>query len=207
MARHRQVLWALALAFAAALLSACGDCLFLYPLYSANNTVTDKALEGSWAGQDAADDFYVKIEPSGEGGYLLETGHGAVAESRYSARLIELGAVRYLDLYPVGADGLDQGALFGRGFIAFHRLYQIEQIEPVLIARELDGAWLERALQFEPDAIRHEHVKPEESGAYHLVLAKQALLESFIARHSISDRNYWKSRKGEGDLVLIRAGR
>jgi hypothetical protein len=185
-------------------LTGCGDCLFLYPLASAENSVAGKALEGVWVPADAGDDFYVSIIPVADSGYLLETGHGGKAEGRYAAQLIELGGTRYLDLAPLAADGLDAGTLFGRGYVGFHRLYQVEQLEPALVARELDRDWLERALKFEPDAIRHEHVAPEGGSPYDLVLARQAVLEAFIARHSHSDRQYWASRKGEGDLVLVR---
>lgn len=205
MSRHLRYLCGLVLASSLTLLAACGDCLFLYPLASGQNGVTEKAIEGVWTLENPADDFHVVINGQADGSYVLETGHGPKTESRYKAQLVKAGDAHYLDLYPVAADGLDEPTLFGRGFIGFHRIYQIEQIEPVLIARELDGGWLKRVLEFEPDAIRHEHIAPEGGGTYHLVLAKQAQLESFVARHSVSDRRYWATQKGQGELRMVRA--
>src|SRR5215470_5494350 len=81
----------------------CGPADSLNPLFADKDVVFDRALLGTWGGQDPKDGYFL-FERAGDNGYRISMvdENGNVAE--YDAHLGYVQGRRFLDLVPVASD-------------------------------------------------------------------------------------------------------
>jgi len=199
----------LALAILPLAFSGC-VCLSIHPLYTADDTVFEPALLGTWVLateaaqlQDSADNAPTTFEFSdaGDGAYTLKHSQDGVS-ALFQAYLLRIGDSMFLDLYPDRSDEqLDTTWLYTFQLLGMHQFFYVEQIEPQLIVRELNYSWLDGYMQENPEAIKHEAIYVDADEPFYVLTAQPAELQQFYAAQletkgayftELEDRTYVK---------------
>jgi len=145
-----------------ALLAALAGCVpSLNPLYTEKDLVFDPALLGVWGEANAKETW--TFEKAGEKKYkLLQTDNdGRTGE--FEVHLLKLKDHYFLDLYVTEPGGekwspndLARGAIIMR---PGHLFLKVTQIQPTLKMAMLDLDWLQKLLEKDPRAVRHEKIR------------------------------------------------
>jgi hypothetical protein len=159
------------------------------PLYTEKDLVFDPALVGVWTDERGKETW--AFEKSGNKKYkLLQTDDdGRTAE--FEVRLVQLKHYRFLDLYVVnpGAESdwkMNQYASFAVLLRPAHTFMKVSQIEPALGLSFLNPDWLQKLLEKDPRAIRHEKDRfgAQNKDDFRIVLtADTKELQKFILKH------------------------
>src|SRR5436309_1927353 len=91
-------------AFGTALLMiGCGDLLSLHPLYTGQDRMFDTMLEGRW---ESNGDDLLFVDRAGDAYEVtLQSKKDPSEQSKYEARLVDIGGIRVADLIPMDAIG------------------------------------------------------------------------------------------------------
>ncbi len=123
---------ALAIFGTALLTPGCGDLLSLHPLYSEQDGVFGTTLEGRWESDDdllfvdRADDAYE---------VTLQSKKNPSEQSKYEARLVDIGSIRFADLLSMDAVG--------------HMFLKVRVAEGQLRIAFFDSEWLRQRIPHE----------------------------------------------------------
>ena len=151
----------------------------LHEIYTEDDVVFDPALVGTWNQADGQGRW--EFSRSGEKAYRLVHSDKDGRKGAFVVHLVKIGDLRFLDLYPEDPK-LELNELYQFHLLPAHTFMHVPQVEPTLKLSVLNPEWLEKLLEQDPDAIRHEKVKDR------LVLtASTAELQAFLTRHHATE--------------------
>jgi hypothetical protein len=133
-------------------LSACAPSL--HPFYTDDDVVFNEALLGSWV--DGSGEV-CKFTKSGDDHYELLVMDEKPA--RFEARLIDLGGLTFLDLYPKPLSA--EADLYPENFVPAHTLARVTiGMDSISIAM-MDGDWLKRLSDRNQLDLKHERINDD----------------------------------------------
>jgi hypothetical protein len=151
---------------AALLIAGCGDLLSLHALYTAQDSVTDTALEGTWESKDdllviqrVADFYEVRLQPKQD----------PEKSTKFEVRLVNIGGIRFADLLSNDMMG--------------HMFLKVRVTGDQLRFAFFDSNWLiERIPHEEADLVNHRKQA--------VLTAKTPELRSLVAKYASEPKAY-----------------
>jgi len=135
------------------LVVAFGGCLpSLHSLYTDDTLVFRDELLGKWSDEEGIWEF----RDAGDMEYELRVFDGK--EGRFSAYLVQLDDMLFLDIYPVGETLENMQTLYATHLVPAHTFMKVEQIEPELVLRAIDAGEVGNLLEDDPNLLKHEEV-------------------------------------------------
>jgi len=151
----------------------------LHPLYTTEDLRFDPNLLGDWRepeGQERWQFQPVSLSTGNVAYKLIHTDCEGVT-GEFDVRLVNVGAERFLDLFPAEPDV--RGNDFYQGHLQpMHTFVRLTQTPSELRLAYLKPEWLTEQLKANPDALRHERVKGEI-----LLTAQPKELQRFLLLH------------------------
>ena len=132
----------------------------LHPLYTEQDIVFEPGLVGRWNDDDEA--VWAFSRGDGDNYDLIITDDEGNRDP-FVAYLVRIEGNLFLDLLP-GTTKLEGTEFYKSLFLPVHTFCHIKQIEPTLQMRAPDLDWLEKLLEENPKAIRHEKIQNEFTG-------------------------------------------
>ena len=137
-----------------ALAVAFGGCLpSLHPLYTDDTLVFRAELIGKWSHEDSIWEF----RDAGDMEYELRTFDGQ--QGRFSAHLVQLDDMLFLDIYPADDDLEEMQSFAATHLVPAHTFMKVEQIDPNLVLRLLDAGEVGSMLDDDPNLLKHEETE------------------------------------------------
>jgi hypothetical protein len=160
--------------YCAALLMA--GCLpSLHPLYNDKTLIFKEGLIGKWMGDDSVWQF----SRAGEKEYELRIRDDEKELGRFSAHLIEIKGLMFLDLFPDDKPLEDLDDFYKIHLLPVHTFMKVDQINPNLRLRMIDYDKVERMLENDPNVIKHEVVDDDRI----VLTASTEELQNFVVEH------------------------
>lgn len=141
----------------------------LQPYYTAKDLVWDQALVGEWVAPKDGD--WLVVRRAGEKQYEVRMKPSPEDPAVFEARLLELGDMRFVDLYPAKPHLSHT--------IAVHSVYKLERRGDTLRLAGLDESWLKKMIRDGKLQIAHELVDNDL-----LLTAPTARLQELITRYA-----------------------
>jgi len=167
---------------AAAALAGCWPTHSLHPVYTPETVVFDPGLLGTWVGepleQASFDEGTWVFERWEDDGYRVVHTDGDGRRAVLIAHVVQVGEVRYLDLFP-DQPGEESSGLGNWHLLPVHGFARIRRGLERIELDVLDPDWLEARLAAEPGALAHE-VLDEVLDELVLVTAPPAELQAFL---------------------------
>ena len=137
-----------------ALAVAFGGCLpSLHPLYTDDTLVFRDELLGKWSHEDGIWEF----RDAGDMEYELRVFDGQ--QGRFSAHLVQLDDMLFLDIYPADDDLEEMQSFSATHLVPAHTFMKVEQIDPNLVLRLLDAGEVGNMLDDDPNLLKHEETE------------------------------------------------
>ena len=147
----------------------------LHPLYNDETLIFKEELVGKWMGEDG--DLW-QFTRAGEKEYELRIRDDEEELGRFSAHLIELEGLMFLDLFPDNEPLEDLSDFYKIHILPVHTFMKVNQINPNLQLRLVDYEKMEDILKNDPNVIKHETVDDR------IVLtANTEELQDFVIKH------------------------
>ncbi len=160
----------------ALLLAACVPSL--HPLYTAKDLVFDPSLLGTWADEDGDQWTFTRSAERGKDKhYRLVVKPKKDVPGQFEATLVQLGAHRFLDLYPEEPE--DMNGLYKFHLVAVHSIHRIRLSGDSLAISTLQGDWLKKMLDQNELQIAHEVVGDDGI----LLTARPAQLQAMVTKY------------------------
>ena len=160
--------------YCAALLMA--GCLpSLHPLYNDKTLIFKEGLIGKWMGDDSVWQF----SRAGEKEYELRIRDDEKELGRFSAHLIEIKGLMFLDLFPDDKPLEDLDDFYKIHLLPVHTFMKVDQINPNLRLRMIDYDKVEKMLENDPNVIKHEVVDDDRI----VLTASTEELQNFVVEH------------------------
>lgn len=165
----------------ALILTACVPSL--YPLYTDDDLIFEPALLGQWL-ESEGEETWTFTRIGDKKRYKLVQVDEEGKEGEFIVHLLKVDDHLFLDLFPANEDESDDFEPFNASgfyrmhFAPVHTFMYVDQIEPKLRLSVLDFRWLEKLLNKQPDALRHETVE----GSI-LITARAKELQAFLIGH------------------------
>ncbi|MBN2129862.1 MAG: hypothetical protein JW741_10215 [Sedimentisphaerales bacterium] len=135
------------------LVAACGGCLCsLHPLYTEDTLVFRDELLGKWSDEEGIWEF----RDAGDMEYELRVFDGK--EGRFSAHLVQLEDMLFLDIYPADDTLEEMQSFSAMHLVPAHTFMKVEQIVPTLVLRAIDAGTVGDLLEEDPNLLKHEEV-------------------------------------------------
>jgi hypothetical protein len=151
----------------------------LHPIYTDETVIFKPELVGKWFGEE--DDEYWFFSPVGDNHYGVIFCDDGKIQGPFDGYLCRIDDVYFLDLYPAEETRKDD-SYFQFHFLPVHTFLYVQQFEPTLIMRSPSSDWLEKYLEVDPGAIKHEIINDE------IVLtASPVELQQFWSKHVDTD--------------------
>ncbi len=167
----------------ASALTACAPSL--HPFFTERDVVFNEALLGVWI-DDSGE--VCKFTKSGDDHYeLLIMDEKPV---RFEARLIELGGVTFLDLYPKPLG--NESDLYPESFVPAHRLARVTIGTDSFSIAMMDGSWLKRLSDRNQLDLKHERINDEMIA----LTAPTRELQAFALKHANNEEAF-------GDVAVL----
>src|SRR5262245_26927394 len=164
----------------ASALTACAPSL--HPFFTDRDVVFNEALLGVW------------IDDSGETCKFTKSGDDHYEflimdekPMRFEARLIDLGGVTFLDLYPKPIG--DQSDLYPESFVPAHRLARVTIGMDSFSIAMMDGDWLKRLSDRNQLDLKHERINDDMIA----LTASTKELQAFALKHADSEDAFGKA--------------
>jgi hypothetical protein len=150
----------------------------LHPLYTDKDVVYDPRLIGVWSDPNKPDIGTWEFRPAEPNNYKLIYTDKDKAVGSFWVHLVKIDGMLFLDLFPIDPN-LSQNGFYQLHLLPAHTFMKIEQIEPTLKMRFMEGDILEK----KPELLKHEVL--EDNGNKKLVLtASTRELQEFMRKHS-----------------------
>jgi len=135
------------------LVVAFGGCLpSLHPLYTEDTLIFRAELLGKWSDGDSIWEF----RDAGDMEYEMRVFDGK--EGRFSAHLVQLDDMLFLDIYPADGTLQEMQSLSAMHLVPAHTFMKVEQIQPKLVLRAIDAGEVGNLLEDDPNLLKHEEV-------------------------------------------------
>jgi len=155
------------------LLTACAPSL--YPLYTDEDLITDPNLVGIWAEKDSKETWeFIQGE---EKAYKLIYTDDKGKNGEFIAHLMKIDGKLFIDVFPAELD-IEKNDMYKGHFMPVHTFVYISQTEPNPRVSNLEPKWLEKYLEKNPKAIRHEKTDKDI-----LLTAPPKELQKFVLKH------------------------
>jgi len=159
------------------------------PLYTEKDLVFDPALVGAWSQAEGKDTW--AFEKAGEKKYkLLHTDEkGRIGE--FEAHLLKLDKYQFLDLYLIDPGEKEEWQINQLAAVAMimrpgHLFFKVPQIQPTLQLSALHEDWLQKLLEKDPKAIRHERIQFGTNDYRNVLTAETKDLQKFVLKYADS---------------------
>ena len=160
--------------YCAALLMA--GCLpSLHPLYNDKTLIFKEELIGKWMGDDSIWQF----SRAGEKEYELRIRDDEKEIGRFSAHLIEIKGLMFLDLFPDDKPLEDLEDFYKIHILPVHTFMKVDQINPNLRLRMIDYDEVKEMIESNPNVIKHEVVDDDRI----VLTASTEELQNFVVEH------------------------
>lgn len=166
------------------------------PLYTEKDLVFDPALVGAWAEADGKNTW--AFEKAGEKKYkLLHTDeNGRTGE--FEAHLLKLGKYQFLDLHLVDPGEKEEWQINELAAVAMimrpgHLFLKVSQVQPTLQLSALHEDWLNKLLEKNPKAIRHERIQfgsDNSKDSRNVLTAETKDLQKFVLKYADSEEAF-----------------
>jgi hypothetical protein len=161
----------------ASALTACAPSL--HPFYTDRDVVFNEALLGVWINDSGE---ACKFTKSGDDHYeLLVMDEKPV---RFEARLIELGGVTFLDLYPKPLG--NESGIYPEGFVPAHRLARVTIGMDSFSIALMDSGWLNRLSDRNQLDLKHERINDDMIA----LTAPMRELQAFALKHANNEEAF-----------------
>jgi len=137
--------------FLALLLAGCLPSL--HPLYNEKTLIFKEELVGKWMGDDG--DSW-QFRRAGEKEYELRILDDGEEIGRFSAHLIEIKGLMFLDLFPDSKPLDDLDDFYKIHLFPVHTFLKVDRISPSLQLRMVDYEKMEKILENDPNVLKHE---------------------------------------------------
>jgi hypothetical protein len=147
----------------------------LHPVYTDQDLTFDPAVLGIWRQQDSTATW--NFTKGGEKEYLLTYTDNEGRSGNFTARLADVGGVRFLDLFPVKED-LASSEFYKFHLMPIHTVYIVRETSPELQLSGFDLNWLDEYLGQNPEALQHSTYNGQR-----LITASTDELQAFLLEH------------------------
>jgi hypothetical protein len=150
------------------------------PLYTERDLVFDSTLVGTWSENDGDQETWV-FEKSDDKGYkAIYQEKGKTGE--FDVHLVKLGDRLFLDFYPEdgGIKEMDRNDFYRFHFLPIHTFARVSLSPSSLEMAFMDPDWLNKLIEGNPKAIRHE--RRGEDGI--LLTAPTKDLQKFVLKYA-----------------------
>ncbi len=147
----------------------------LHPLYNDKTLIFKEELVGKWMGDDGG---FWQFTRAGENEYELRICDEKEEIGRFSAHLLEIEGLMFLDLFPDSKPLEDMDDFYKIHILPVHTFMKVDRINPNLQLRMVDYEKIENMLENDPNLIKHEIVDDR------IVLtASTEELQNFVIKH------------------------
>jgi hypothetical protein len=161
------------------------------PLYTSKDLVFDPALVGVWSEENDKETW--SFQKAGEKKYLLKHTDDEGQVGEFDAHLLKLGKQLFLDLRVLDPGAKDDDLSmnnWARWTLIIrpgHLFLKVDQISPELQMRVMDPDALEKLLEKNPKAVRHERIRfdprDDDDKGQIVLTAETKDLQKFILKH------------------------
>jgi hypothetical protein len=162
--------------FYCAVLLLAGCLPSLHPLYNDKTLIFKEELIGKWMGDDGV---LWQFTRAGDKEYELRIREDEKEVGRFSAHLIEIKGLMFLDLFPDNAPLKDLDDFYKIHFLRVHTFMKIDQINQNLQWQMIDYEKVENMLKDDPNVIKHEVVDDDRI----VLTASTEELQNFVIEH------------------------
>ena len=163
--------------------------LSLYPLYTDKDLISDPNLLGIWAEKDSKETWeFIQGEDKA---YKLIYTDDKGKKGEFIAHLMKIDDKLFIDVFPEELD-IQQNDMYKGHFMPVHSFVYISKMEPNPRVSNLEPKWLEKYLEKNPKAIRHEKI---DNGI--LLTAPPKELQKFVLAHLKTDGAFEQSNDFE----------
>jgi hypothetical protein len=173
----------------------------LHPLYNDKTMIFREELVGKWLGDDSS---FWQFRRAGEKEYELRICDDEEQLGRFSAHLIEIKGLMFLDLFPDSKALGNMDDFYKIHFLPVHTFMRIDRTNPNLRLRMIDYEKIENMLKDDPNVIKHEVIDDDRI----VLTASTEELQNFVAEHvntiftDASDAIRLKPLYTEQDIVI-----
>lgn len=147
----------------------------LHPLYNDKTLIFKEELIGKWMEDDGGLWQFTKAE---EKEYELSIRDNEEELGRFSAHLIQIKGMMFLDLFPDSEPLEDLGDFYKIHILPVHTFMKVDQISPNLQLRMVDYEKIENILENDPNVLKHEIVEDRI-----VVTSSTEELQNFVLEH------------------------
>lgn len=113
------------------------------PLYDDKTVIFDNGLVGTWVATED-EEFVFTVNDTARGTYTLISDEGG-ATARFEAALVELGDVRFLDIYPSAPES--ENTFYLDHLLRVHNIIRVEMESDTLWASDFDAEWVQTMVE------------------------------------------------------------
>jgi hypothetical protein len=147
----------------------------LHPLYNDKTLIFKDELIGKWMG----DDSEWRFSRAGEKEYELRIRDDEKEIGRFSAHLIEIKGLMFIDLFPDDEPLEDLDDFYKIHLLPVHTFMKVDQINPNLQLRMIDYEKVGKMIENDPNIIKHEVVDDDRV----VLTASTEELQNFVVEH------------------------
>ena len=191
-------------------------CLSVHPLYTADDTVFDPALLGTWVLESDADRVHeaeggwpamFAFSDAGDGSYAMTHTTPEGAESDFQVYLVQVGDELFMDIYPDrGSEELNCTWLYTFQLLGMHQFLYVERIEPELVVSEMNYEWLAEQIQADPTVLQHEGIVIDDEEPFYILTGQPQELQQFYAAHVGTEDAYYDVAEDRTYVKVIEPG-
>lgn len=158
--------------------------LSIHPVYTDADLVFEPALVGSFGDGEEIWEF----EQQDERSYVLTVTEAEEESPRYEVHLARVGDLLLMDFYPEPSDAKVDEYL-GMLLAPLHTFALVEAIEPDLVLKTLNMQFVEKLLQENPAALKHEI---EDDNL--IITASSKELQAFVQKYAGDEKAWERTR-------------
>lgn len=148
------------MAFCGVLILSTGCIPSLHPLYTEEDLVFEPGLIGQWT-EDDSKEIWVFSKVNSDEYKLVHTDKDGI-HGTFSAHLLKIKGNMFLDLFPeINGSSKKENSFYKFHFYPVHTFLYVKQIEPTLQMCFPNPEWIEKLIEENPKAIRHEVVEDD----------------------------------------------
>ena len=165
----------------------------LHPLYNDKTLIFKEELIGKWMQDDGG---FWQFKRAGDKEYELRIREDEEELGRFSAHLIEIKGLMFLDLFPDDEPLEDLDDFYIIHILPVHTFIKVDRINPNLRLRMIDYEKVGKMIEDDPNLIKHEVVDDDRI----VLTASTEELQNFVVEHA--DTIFYDSNDSSGAIRL-----